>query len=122
MNQNRSKIEQEIETTRQLTEDPRVTSSLSEIAEETAQGDVLQSVIRHILEGWKTHKRHIPIQILPFWSVKDELSFSDGIVYRGDRIVTPATLRKSLTAALHQAHMGISQPLDVLEHPYGGQE
>ena len=114
MNPNRSKIEQEIETTRRLT-DPRVTSSLSEIAEETAQGDVLQSVIRHIFEGWKTNKRHIPIQILQFWSVKDELSFSDGIV-------TPAALRKSLTAALHQAHMGISQPLDVLEHPYGGQE
>ena len=121
MNPNRSKIEQEIETTRLLT-DPRVTSSLSEIAEETAQGDVLQSVIRYIFEGWKTNKRHIPIQILQFWSVKDELSFSDGIVYRGDRIVTPAALRKSLTAALHPAHMGISQPLDVLEHPYGGQE
>ena len=35
MNPNRSKIEQEIETTRLLT-DPRVTSSLSEIAEGTA--------------------------------------------------------------------------------------
>ena len=111
MNQNHSKIEQEIETTRLLTEDPRVTSSLSEIADETAKDDVLQSVIRHISKGWKTHKRHIPIQILPFWSVKDELSFSDGIVYRGDRIVIPAALRKSLTAALHQAHMGIQSTL-----------
>ena len=111
MNQNRSKFEQEIETTRLLTEDPRVTSSLTEIAEETAKGDVLQSVIRHIFEGWKTHKRHIPIQILPFWSVKDELSFSDGIIYRGDRIVIPAALRKSLTAKLHQAHMGIQSTL-----------
>ena len=32
MNQNRSKIEQEIETTQLFTEDPRVTSSLNEIA------------------------------------------------------------------------------------------
>ena len=52
MNQNRSKIEQEIETTRLLTEDSCVTSSLSEIAEETAKDDVLQSVIHHISEGW----------------------------------------------------------------------
>ena len=111
MNQNRSKIEQEIETTRLLTEDPRVTSSLNEIAEETAKDDVLQSVIRHISEGWKTHKRYIPIQILPFWSVKDELSFSDGIVYRSDRIVIPAALRKSLTAKLHQVHMVIQSTL-----------
>ena len=110
MNQNRSKIEQEIETTRLLTEDPRVTNSLSEIAEETAKDDVLQfyssTVIHHISEGWKTDKRHIPIQILPFWSVEDELLLSDGIVYRGDRLVMPATLLKS--------------PY-VLEHPFGGQ-
>ena len=111
MNQNRSKIEQEIETTRLLTEDSCVTSSLSEITEETAKDDVLQSVINHISEGWKTRKRHIPIQILPFWSVKHELSFSDGIVYRGDRLVIPAALRKPLTAKLHQAHMGIQSTL-----------
>ena len=41
MNQNRSKIQQGIETTRLLTEDSCVTSSLSEIAEETAKDDVL---------------------------------------------------------------------------------
>ena len=111
MNQNRSKIEQEIKTTRLLTEDSCVTSSLSAIAEETAKDDVLQSVIHHISEGWKTLKRHIPIQILPFWSVRDELSFSDGIGCRGDRLVMPAALRKSLAAKLHQAHMGTQSTL-----------
>ena len=65
MNQNHSKIEQEIKTTRLLTKDPRVTSSSSEIAEGTAKDDVLQSVIHHISKGWKTHKQQIPIQILP---------------------------------------------------------
>ena len=115
MTSNRSKIEQEIETTRLLTEDPRVTNCLSEIAEETAKDDVLQfyssKVINHISEGWKTNKRHIPIQILPFWSVEDELLLSDGIVYRGDCLVIPATLLKSPTATLYQAYMGIQSTL-----------
>ena len=111
MNQNRSKIEREIETTRLRTEDSCVTSSLGAIAKETAKDDVLQSVIHHISEGWKTRKRHIPIQILPFWSVRDELSFCDRIVYRGDHLVNPAALRKLLTAKLHQAHTGIQSTL-----------
>ena len=52
MNQNRSKIEQKIEITTLLIEDSRVTSSLSEIAEETANDGILQSVIHHVSEGW----------------------------------------------------------------------
>ena len=110
-NLNRSKSEQEIETTGLVIEDQSVTSYLSEIAEETAKDSVLQSVIHHISEGWTIGKRHLPAEILPFWTVKDELSFSDGVVYRGDRIVVPATLRKTLTAKLHQAHMGTESTL-----------
>ena len=110
-NQNRSKSEQEIEITRLVIEDQSLTSHLSEIAVETGKDTVLQSVIRHISEGWTTRKGHLPAALLPFWTIKDELSFGDGVVYRGDRIVVPTTLRKTLTAKLHQAHMGTESTL-----------
>ena len=79
----------------------------NEIAEETAKDKVLQSVIHHISENWSISKRRLLMDVLPFWSCKDQLSFNDDILYRGDRIVVPATLRKSLTEKLHQAHMGV---------------
>ena len=47
MNQNRSKIEQEIETIRLLTEDPRVTNCLSEIAEEQPKMMFYSSTVLH---------------------------------------------------------------------------
>ena len=72
---------------------------------------VLQSVIHHISENWSISKRRLPTDVLPFWSCKDQLSFNDDILYRGDRIVVPATLRKSLTEKLHQAHMGVESTL-----------
>ena len=97
--------------TRLVNEDPRVVSHLCEIAEEAAKDGVLQSVVLHISKDWKISRRQVPVQILPFWTIKDELSFSDGIVYRGDRIVIPAALRKPLTTKLHQAHMGIESTL-----------
>ena len=104
-NLTRSKSEQEIETTGLVIEDQSVTSHLRDIAEETAKDSVLQSVIHHISEGWTISK------IRPLWTIKDELSFSDAIVYRGDRIVVPATLRKTLIVKLHQAHMGTESTL-----------
>ena len=69
--------------------------------------NVLQSVTHHVSENWSICKRRLPMVVHPFWSCKDQLSFNDGIVYRGDHIVVPATLRKSLTKKLHQAHMGV---------------
>jgi len=88
-----------------------VTSHLKEIAKETVKDNVLQSVIHHISENWSISKRRLPMEVLPFWNCKDQLSFNDGIIYRGDRIVVPATLRKSPTEKLHQAHMGVESTL-----------
>ena len=110
-NQTRGQSEEEIETIGLVIQDQSVTRYLNEIAEETAKDKVLQSVIHHISENWSISKRRLPTDVLPFWSGKDQLSFNDGILYRGDRIVVPATLRKSLTEKLHQAHMGVESTL-----------
>ena len=77
---------EEIETTGLVIQDQSATSHLKEIAEETAKDNVLQSVIHHISENWSISKRSLPVDVHPFWSCKDQLSFNDGIIYRGDRI------------------------------------
>ena len=110
-NQHRSKIEQEIETTRLVHEEQSLTSNFAEIAKATEKDAVLQSVINHISMGWKPRKRNVPVEILPYWNIKDELCFNDGIVYRSDRIVVPVTLRKNLIIKLHQAHVGAGSTL-----------
>ena len=109
--QNRSKFEHEIETTRVAREDQSVTNSLAEIAEVTVHHSELQSVVHHISKGWTNNERNVPIEILPCWSIKDELSVSGGIVYRNGGIVVPVALRKTLTVKLHQAHMGTESTL-----------
>ena len=110
-NHTRSQSEEEIETIGLVIQDQSVTYHLNEIAEETAKDKVLQSVIHHISENWSISKRRLPMDVLPFWSCKDQLSFNDDILYRGDRIVVSATLRKSLTEKLHQAHMSVESTL-----------
>ena len=110
-NHTRSQSEEEIETISLVIQDQSVTRHLNEIAEETAMDKVSQSVIHHISENWSISKRRLPMDVLPFWSCKDQLSFNDDILYRGDRIVVPATLRKSLTEKLHQAHMVVESTL-----------
>ena len=111
INHTHSQSEEEIETIGLVIKDQSVTRHLNEIAKETAKDKVLQSVIHHISENWSINKRPLPADVLPFWSCKDQLLFNDDILYRGDRIEVPATLRKSLTEKLHQAHMGVESTL-----------
>ena len=77
--------------TRLVHEEQSLTSNFAEIAGATAKDAVLWVISM----GWKPIKRNVPVEILPYWNIKDELSFNDGIVYRSDRIVVPATLRKT---------------------------
>ena len=100
--QNRRTFEHGIETTRVVHEDQSVTRSLAEIAEATADDTEIQSVVHHISKDWTNNKRNVPIEILSYWSIKDELSVSGRIVYKNDRIVVPVALRKTLVK-LHQA-------------------
>jgi len=93
-NQNRSKSEQEIEITGLVLEEQSIKRHPSEIPDETANDNILQSVIHHIYAGWTIGKRYVLVEILPFWTIKDKLLSSDGAVYRGDRIVVPTAMRK----------------------------
>ena len=110
-NHTRSQREEEIETIGLVIQDQSVTSHLKEIVEETAKDNVPQAVIYHISENRSICERRLPMDVHPFWCCKDQLSFNDDIVYRGDRNVAPVTLKKSLTEKLHQAHMGVESTL-----------
>ena len=62
-----------------------------------------------ILKGWPDQKEQVPHSIRDFWSVRDELSVSDGIVYKGLRIVVPPSLRPDMLKQIYESHLGISK-------------
>ena len=78
---------------------------LTEIKLETEADATLQLLKETILQGWPDNKKHVPSQIFPYFSTRDELSIQDGQVFRGERIVVPAKLRHDIkNTATHIAH------------------
>ena len=68
------------------------------------------------------YKRNVPVEILPYWSVKYELSFSDAIVYRNDRILVSAALHaKDPDYQMKLRIWAKVQPLGVPQHLHGDQ-
>ena len=46
------------------------------------------------------------IWITPYFSMRDELTVQDGLIFRGQRIVIPLRLRREMKKKIHSSHLG----------------
>ena len=107
MSMERSKIEEEFESI-QMTTDLSVSKErLDKIRSATQNDDDLTILKRIIEQGWPAQRADVPNRIKGYFSIRDELTTQDGIVFKGDRVVIPYELRTDILNRLHMGHIGI---------------
>ena len=79
---------------------------LQEIRRDTDKDKTLQILKSVILQGWPAERKDVPVQVTPYFSVRDELSVQDGLVFRSERVVAPHALRQDIKQRIHSSHMG----------------
>lgn len=84
---------------------------LDRIRGATAKDDVLQNLSKVILAGWPDSRQDVQSMVLPYFSYRDELTVQDGVVFRGERIVVPTSLRGDMKQRVHAGHLGINSCL-----------
>jgi hypothetical protein len=57
-------------------------------------------------EGWPTSIKEVTQVLKPYWCYRDEISIENGILMKGQRIITPSTLQVEILGKLHAAHQG----------------
>ena len=78
------------------TEDiPVARSCLEDIRRETAKDHDLQLLIQVINQGWLERRKATAVAVCPHFT-RNELSSKDGLVFQGDNVVVPASLRKAM--------------------------
>ena len=71
--------------------------------------ETLQALLNVIREVWPQHRSLLQIEIRPFWRCKEEIHEAEGLLFRGDAIITPAAMRREIRFLLHEAHLGIEK-------------
>ena len=73
--------------------------------------EVLLLLTDMIMYGWPENNSDVPISVMPYYHVRDELSVQDKLVFKGDRVVIPLSLRKEIKQAIHSCHVGVESCL-----------
>ena len=67
----------------------------------------IQALIDQLPRRWPHRIREVSDTLKPFFRCRNELSTENGLVFRGDRIIVPSSLRAHVTASAHSSHPGI---------------
>jgi hypothetical protein len=93
-------------------------ATLAELRKETAKDEILQELIQCINTGnWKKQKKNEKLK--PFLDMQEEFCTVNGLLYRIDKIVVPASLQRKIVKIAHKmGHLGKTKTKQMLRQKY----
>ncbi|XP_055900524.1 uncharacterized protein K02A2.6-like [Biomphalaria glabrata] len=80
---------------------------LQKLREGTEKDRTLQKLLITINQGWPEGKHLLPYQLTPYYNFRDEMSVQEGLIFKGERVVVPKSLRLEMKKEVHSTHSGI---------------
>lgn len=78
------------------------------IKKAAAADDQYQLLRRQIALGWPASPADVPADLREFTTFADELAESDGLVFKGQRVVVPQEARAFILQRIHSSHIGVN--------------
>ena len=84
---------------------------LDQLQSMTQSDSYLQQLMQLTENGWLDHKSKVPSPCLQYWSFREQISFSDGILFNGEKIIIPKAMQPEMLKLIHRSHLGIANSL-----------
>jgi len=78
---------------------------IAEFRRETANDAVMQSLIASIKSRWAPSKKQCDLVLTPYYDKRSELVEDKGLIFLGERLVVPTSLRKEMLKQIHRSHI-----------------
>lgn len=96
----------DIEDYEVLTVQPVGSHKMTELKRETALDPTMINLASVILHGWPVSKSDVPDDLKPYFNVRDQLATRDSVIYKGEKVVVPESLRSVYRQRVHLGHVG----------------
>ncbi|XP_063441937.1 uncharacterized protein K02A2.6-like [Mytilus trossulus] len=97
----------EIESINMIDELPISEERISELQEHTRKDQQMQELKEVIQEGWPSNKWNVPSNVSIYFDIRDELTLQNGLLFKGERVIIPKSLRTVMIKKIHSSHIGI---------------
>ena len=87
------------------------------IVEATQEDPELKQLRKMIISGWPETKAELAHNVSAYWDFRDELSTYNRIVYKGNRIAIPTSMRKDMLKRIRKSHLGMVTSKHVIYWP-----
>ena len=85
---------------------PATEQRLAEIKQCQEDDLVCKQIAEYCQTGWPD-KKSVVDAVKPYYTISPEISLHEGLLMRGNRIIIPTSLQKSVLTQLHTGHQGI---------------
>ena len=75
----------------------------------TAMDPSLQNLKNAVLHGWPDQVKLCTPDLRPYFTYRDEITYEDELLFKGNRIIIPSNLRSDMLKRIHESHMGITK-------------
>lgn len=103
----RGDTERELEHINMIQYLPVSEPTLIAIQQATESDPTLRELKRTIRQGWPATKAGVSANISGYFTFRDELSLQNGLVFKGERLVIPMSVKADMLAKIHRSHIGI---------------
>ena len=83
--------------------------TLDQFKEHTASDEDFKLLKMYVMHGWPSAQQDCVEQLRSYFTFKEEISFIDGLLFKGNRLIVPKALRNKTLQVLHRSHMGITK-------------
>lgn len=73
-----------------------------------AEDEIYQMLISQIMRGWPSNPDHCSSELKDYYPFADELAVSDGLIFKGCRVVVPLLARQDMLSRIHSSHIGVN--------------
>ena len=81
---------------------------VNEIVINTECDPTLRKLMSTVRNGWPDTQTQVDKDIRVYWSFRDELSVYNGIIFKGEQMIIPSSMRDDMLSQIHRSHLGIT--------------
>ena len=70
---------------------PITRENVERFQSETAKDETLGKLIKTVINSWPESKHKLDSDLSYDWNIRDEINISDGLMFKGERIIPPYT-------------------------------